>query len=151
MSDSLIEVLRTLFKRDLLKLKQEIDSYTDETVLWQVEKSISNSAGNLCLHLVGNLNAFVGAVVGNTGYIRQREREFGDKNVPKAELLKMVDQTILVVDESLQQLTPDQFNGEFPIKVFAEKTSMEYMLVHLTTHLAYHLGQVNYHRRLLDE
>ncbi len=151
MIPSTIEVLQKLFKRDLQKLKQEIELYRDEANLWKVDKSILNSGGNLCLHLIGNLNAFIGAAIGNTGYVRQRDREFSDKDVPRSELVKMIDETILIVEQSLHQLTAEEWKGEFPLKVFAEKTSLEYMLMHLSTHLAYHLGQLNYHRRLLDE
>ncbi len=67
------ELLSEFFERDIIKLKEEIVLYKDETNLWKVENKISNSAGNLCLHLIGNLNHFIGATVGNTGYVRQRE------------------------------------------------------------------------------
>lgn len=144
------ETLKTLYRRDLEKLRQEIESYKDESMLWHVEKSIPNSAGNLCLHLVGNLNAFIGAELGKTGYVRQRELEFSLKDIPKSELLKKVDDTIIVVDAALDKLTDEQFKEEYPIVVFAEKMTTGYFLIHLATHLNYHLGQINYHRRLLD-
>lgn len=144
------ETLKKLYRRDLEKLRQEIDSYLDESNLWRVEKNIPNSAGNLCLHLIGNLNAFIGAEIGKTGYVRQRDLEFSLKDIPKSELLKKVDDTIVVVEDALDTLTDEQFDEEYPIIVFAEKMSTGYFLVHLATHLNYHLGQVNYHRRLLD-
>lgn len=72
-------MIKTLLQRDLQKLKEEIDAYANEDRLWYVEKNIANSAGNLCLHLVGNLNTFIGAVLGKTGYIRHRELEFSQK------------------------------------------------------------------------
>lgn len=147
----MIEVIRTLFNRDLNKLKSEIEAYQDESRLWLSSGTISNSAGNLCLHLVGNLNTYLGAEVGKTGYIRDRPLEFSQKDVPRAELILMVEATIKVVNHSLDQLTEADLQKEYPLLVFAEKTSTEYFLVHLTTHLAYHLGQINYHRRLLDK
>ena len=146
----LIQTLKTLFQRDLKKLKQEIELYTDEKVIWQVDKGIANSAGNLCLHLVGNLNTFIGRELGKTDYIRHRELEFLLKDIPKAELIEKIEQTISVVDRALDMVTNEQCEEEYPILVFAEKTTTGYMLVHLATHLGYHLGQVNYHRRLLD-
>jgi uncharacterized damage-inducible protein DinB len=98
---------------------------------------------------VGNLNTYIGAEIGKTGYIRNRELEFSLKNIPQKELIKKIEDTILVVESSLNQLTERQLEEEYPILVFAEKTSFGYFLVHLAAHLGYHLGQVNYHRRLL--
>jgi len=144
------ETLIKLFTRDLYKLKIEIESYSNERNLWLVEKSITNSAGNLCLHLVGNLNAFIGAQLGNSNYIRQRDLEFSNKDVPRSELLKMVDDTIAVVENTLGKLKEQDLEKEYPLLVFKEKTTTEYFLMHLVTHLTYHLGQINYHRRLLS-
>lgn len=146
----LLKTLIKLFKRDLNKLKTEIELYKDEKILWLVHKEITNSAGNLCLHLVGNLNAFIGAELGHSGYIRQRELEFSLKDIPRAELLKKVDDTIVMVENVLNKLTTKNLAKNFPIDVFKEKMTTEFFLVHLSTHLAYHLGQINYHRRLLD-
>ena len=146
----LLETLTKLFKRDLNKLKSEIESYRDEKNLWRVEKNISNTAGNLCLHLTGNLNAYIGAELGNTGYIRQRDLEFSLKDVPRSELIRQVEDTANMVERTLGQLTDEDLNKDFPLLVFKEKMSTEYFLTHLSTHLTYHLGQINYHRRLLD-
>jgi uncharacterized damage-inducible protein DinB len=146
----LIETLKSIFNRDLLRLKSEINSYKDESNLWIVEENIANSAGNLCLHLIGNLNTYIGAAFGKTNYIRNRELEFSLKNISKKELLNQIDNTILVVEMSLNNITEEQLISEHEILVFDKKTTLEFLLVHLTTHLTYHLGQINYHRRLLD-
>ena len=145
-----IQTLQQLFKRDLEKLKQEIVSYSNEGNLWKIDKGIANSAGNLCLHLVGNLNAYIGAEIGKTGYIRHRGLEFSQKNISRDELVKMVEDTIIVVENGLDRLSEEDLEKEYPLLVFAEKTSTGFFLIHLTVHLGYHLGQVNYHRRLLD-
>ena len=145
-----IETLQKIFKRDLEKLKQEIASYSDESNLWKVDKSIANSSGNLCLHLVGNLNAYIGAEIGKTGYVRNRDLEFSQKNIPQTQLVKMIEETIVVVEDGLSKLNENDLEREYPLLVFKEKTSTGYFLIHLTVHLGYHLGQVNYHRRLLD-
>ena len=147
----LTETLKTLFNRDLNKLKSEIESYKNESNLWVIDKEIANSAGNLCLHLIGNLNTYIGATLGNSRYIRNRELEFSLKDIPKQELINMIEATLTVVNQTLDKITEEQLNGEYPMLVFQEKSSTEFFLVHLTTHLAYHLGQINYHRRLLDE
>ncbi|HNV27843.1 MAG TPA: DUF1572 family protein [Cyclobacteriaceae bacterium] len=144
------EVLNKIIQRDLQKLKSEIESYKDESNLWQIEKNISNSAGNLCLHLVGNLNTYIGATLGQTGYVRDRDAEFLLKNIPRKELIQKIEDTISVVSKVLPTLDDDTIQKEYPLLVLKEKTSTEYFLIHLTTHLGYHLGQVNYHRRLLD-
>ena len=146
----LTNTLKRLFTRDLLALRSEIELYRNEENLWKIEGAIANSAGNLCLHLVGNLQTYIGKEIGKTAYVRNRELEFSLKNVPKNELLDKIDDTLLVVNKSLSQLDENTLGDEYPILVFAEKTSTEYLLVHLTTHLAYHLGQINYHRRLID-
>jgi uncharacterized damage-inducible protein DinB len=146
----LVETLKLLFNRDLLRLKSEINLYKDESKIWIVEKNIANSAGNLCLHLLGNLNTYIGAELGKTNYIRNRELEFSLKNISKKELIDQIDRTIVVVEMSLNNITEEEIKSEYPILVFDKKTTLEYLLVHLTTHLTYHLGQINYHRRLLD-
>lgn len=145
------ETLKSLFTRDLNKLKLEIESYKNETTIWHIEKDIANSAGNLTLHLIGNLNTFVGAEIGKSGYIRNRDLEFSLKNIPRAELILKIEATLKIVEQALDTITDDQLHSEYPLLVFKEKTSTEFFLVHLATHLAYHLGQINYHRRLLDK
>ena len=146
----LIENLKTLFNRDLNRLKTEIESYQNESDIWTIQKGIANSAGNLCLHLVGNLNTYIGAEFGKTGYIRNRPLEFSLKDIPRAELLSKIEATIIVVNNALDTISEEDLKIEYPLLVFENKTSTEFMLIHLTTHLAYHLGQINYHRRLLD-
>ena len=145
-----IETLKTLFNRDLHKLKQEIELYQNENNLWKIEKGISNSAGNLCLHLIGNLNNFIGSELGKTNYSRNRPLEFSLKHIPKTELIEKIEETILVLNKTLETVTPEILQQEYPILVFESKTTTEFFLVHLSPHLAYHLGQINYHRRLLD-
>ena len=147
----LIDTLKKLYTRDLNRLHQEIAMYEDEHKLWYVEDGISNTAGNLCLHLIGNLNTYIGAALGKSGYIRNRPAEFSVKDIPRKALLEQIEETQLMVIQTLESLTEAQLAAEYPILVFAEKTSTEYLLVHLTTHLTYHLGQINYHRRLLDK
>lgn len=146
----IIESLKSLYNRDLNKLKTEIESYRNETALWKTDKNISNSAGNLCLHLVGNLNNYIGAELGKTGYIRNREQEFSLKDIPQAKLIEKVTATVDMVDDVLSQLTPEDLEKEYPLAVFGDTMTTGYFLIHLITHLDYHLGQINYHRRLLD-
>ena len=148
--DMLKEILPTLFERDLRKLIDEINLYKDEDKLWSVPPGISNSAGNLCLHLIGNLSHFIGATLGHTGYVRHRDDEFSLKNIPRQDLLINIENTILIVKDTLADLKDDDFEKDFPLEVFGRVVKTDFMMMHLTTHLSYHLGQINYHRRLID-
>lgn len=146
----LIDSLKIFYRRDLIKLKQELESYSNEANIWRIDRGILNSAGNLCLHLVGNLNAYIGAVLGKTDFVRNRPEEFSLKDIPRLELISKIEATVKMIDAVLDSLTEDQLQNEFPGAVSEGKPSTGHFLVHLATHLSYHLGQVNYHRRLLD-
>ena len=141
--------LLELFERDLRRLAEEINLYADEADLWVVRPGITNSAGNLCLHLIGNLNHFVGAVLGNTGFVRDRDSEFALKNVPRQELLASIENVIQVVTSTLQGMTDEDFEQVFPVPKRDQIVHTDLMLIHLVGHLSYHLGQINYHRRLV--
>ena len=140
-----------LFKRDLDVLNKEISLYSDESKLWLISRDIKNSAGNLCLHICGNLQHFIGAVLGNSGYVRDRDAEFGKKNVSKDELLDSIVTTNDVIARVLESLSEDQLTRDYPIDLFKKKMTTSFFLIHLHSHLNYHLGQINYHRRLLDK
>lgn len=148
--EMLTEDLLKLFVRDLNRLKSEISQYQDEANLWKVDGSISNSAGNLCLHLIGNLQTYFGSVYGNTGYVRNRDKEFSDKAVPRVQLMDMIAQTELMMQQVLPKISQEQLEEDYPMEVFDHSMKSAYYFVHLAVHLGYHLGQINYHRRLLD-
>ena len=143
------EILIELYDRDLNKLKSEIELFADEADLWKTSGDITNSAGNLCQHLVGNLQHFIGATLGRSGYVRDRDSEFATKNSSKEDLLKEIDATLAVVRETISKLSNDDLAKIYPIEVFGEPITTGFFLTHLTTHFDYHLGQINYHRRLL--
>jgi len=146
----MIDILTKLFLRDLEKLKTEISSFKDEKNLWKISGEIKNSAGNLCLHLCGNLQHFIGSVLGNSGYIRNRDAEFSRKDIPLKELVDEIELTMKVVEKTLKNLPEGILEKTYPINVFGYEMTTEFFLTHLTTHINYHLGQINYHRRLLD-
>lgn len=146
----LTQYVTTIITRDLQKLKSELELYQHEANLWKVDKNIANTAGNLCLHLVGNLNTYIGATLGNTGYVRDRDAEFSLKNISRKELIQKIEATMAMINTVLPGVNEKTLKAEYPMLVLKEKTSTEYFLVHLAVHLGYHLGQVNYHRRLLD-
>lgn len=145
-----IDILKSLYNRGLNKLKIEIESYQNEESLWKIDKHILNSGGNLCLHLLGNLNTYIGAELGKTGYVRQRDLEFSLKDIPKTELLEKLESLIKLVSSTLEKLSDEDLKKEYPTEALGYKMTTEYFLIHLFGHLSYHLGQINYHRRLLD-
>jgi hypothetical protein len=144
------DTLIVLFNRDLTILFKEINAYSDEVILWQRAEGTSNPAGNLALHLVGNLNEYVGRQLGQVPYTRNRPLEFSATDVPKSELLGMIDNTRILVEKSIKGLTVEQFFDDYPENVLGYTMSVSYFLIHLHGHLTYHLGQINYHRRILN-
>ncbi|HVI43236.1 MAG TPA: DinB family protein [Chitinophaga sp.] len=144
----LTETLINLFERDLSKLEEEIAAYGTEEALWRIPEGISNPAGNLCLHLCGNLQHFVGKVLGNTDYVRNRDLEFSARNVPRQDLLEQVGATRRIVLTVISGLSNADMEKIYPEIVFGREMATGHFLVHLQGHLNYHLGQINYHRRL---
>ena len=150
MSNVLLSIAE-LLSRDLAKLKEEIGLYQSSDALWIVDGEIKNSAGNLCLHLCGNLQHFIGAILGKTSYIRNREAEFSTKNMAKDSLLNEIEATIRSVEQTLATLSDGALEIQYPQDVLGKPMTTGYFLIHLQGHLNYHLGQINYHRRLLDK
>jgi len=144
------QALTEIFERDLIKLKDEINLYATEEKLWTIENEISNSAGNLCLHLIGNLNHFIGTILGETDYIRNRDSEFASKNVTRQDLINDIERTIEAVKSALSRLPDENFDANFPVEKHGDIVKTDFMLLHLLTHFNYHLGQINYHRRLIS-
>ena len=138
-----------LYERDLLKLRDEIKNFKDDDNLWRTEDGVSNSAGTLVLHLMGNLNFCVGTTLGNTGYVRNRELEFSATDVPRAELIAGIDGVIEIVKNTLPSLTQQQLEAIYPLEFFGPKSTGWYLTA-LYGHLTYHLGQINYLRRILE-
>ncbi len=145
-----IENIQKLIVRDLDRTIEELSLYKDEANLWLKPESINNSAGNLMLHLCGNLKHFVGALLGDTGYIRNRDEEFSLKDIPATYLKTNLEEAKAVVERTLSGMQDNQLEEDFPVEMFGSKQTIGFMLLHLATHLNYHLGQINYHRRLLE-
>lgn len=147
----MISELAALYERDLRRVISEIEAYPTEASLWLVQGQIANSAGNLALHLAGNLRQFVGDDLGDVPYERDRPAEFSRRNVPRAEILAELRRTLEVVLSTLTALEDarlDQTHPRQPAGFPPDMTSRSFLL-HLYGHLNYHLGQINYHRRLL--
>jgi len=143
------ELIR-FFENDLDKVIAELNLYSKEENIWIIEKNISNSAGNLSLHLIGNLHTFIGKEIGLTNYIRKRELEFSQKDVSRDILINSIHETKVMIRKSLRSISDEDLKKDYPIMKFINAETTEYLLVHLLKHLNYHLGQINYHRRLID-
>lgn len=141
-----------LFSNGLDKLREELLAYTDDDTLWLVSGAVKNSAGNLAQHLVGNLKTFIGREMGGFPYVRERDREFNERQYERTALLLMIDETKELIVQTLTAKDTEFMNRAFPADVVTirEGQTFGFMLAYLYAHLNYHLGQINYHRRLLN-
>ena len=139
---------KNLYTRELDNLHKEISAYTDESHLWITKGEIKNCAGNLVLHLIGNVNHFIGAQIGKTGYVRNRDAEFSSKNIPKEKLLEDIVAAKTMIEKVFQNTDPEEMQKTSPVDFLGKQTN-EYVLCYFLGHFMYHLGQINYLRRLL--
>jgi uncharacterized damage-inducible protein DinB len=140
--------IRTLITRDLRAMQRELELYPDEDTPWRQLEGAPNTAGTLILHVAGNLQHFVGASLGGSGYVRDREMEFARRGASRAELSAEIDRAIEAVERALDGLDGEGLRADFPLPVGERRVATGDFLVHLATHLAYHLGQIDYHRRV---
>ena len=140
-----------IFLRDVAKLQEELRLYPDEASVWELKGRVKNSAGTLALHITGNLKHFIGATLGHTGYVRTRDKEFSDRDIPREQLIKGLEEAATVVQATLSDLPDEKILSAYPLDGFGKGKgeSTLYVLGALIVHLSYHLGQVNYHRRLI--
>jgi hypothetical protein len=143
-------LLAQFYERDLRKLIEEVNLFEDEENLWRTKGSVKNSSGNLVLHIVGGLNHLIGATLARTAYVRDRDQEFIRKGVERKVLVDELEDLIHMITKTLNALTRDEMEAEYPIFFDKPKTSVSYVLLQLSLHLNYHLGQINYLRRVLD-
>ena len=141
--------IAAILSRDLRALRREIEAYADARDLWRVAPGISNCGGTLALHLAGNIQFFLGTVLGATGYVRDRDAEFGRRDVPRAELLREINDALAAVERGAARLTDAALSQPYPQPPGGFAVTTGDFLLHLVAHLTYHLGQVDYHRRLL--
>jgi uncharacterized damage-inducible protein DinB len=141
--------LRRILLRDLDTLADQLRAYPQESQIWEAPEGIRNTAGTLALHLAGNIQHYLGAVLGGTGYVRDRPAEFGDRNVGREEMLNRIAAAREAVDHTLSTLDPARLDEPFPVEVGGVTLPMGRQLLHLATHFAYHLGQLDYHRRVV--
>jgi hypothetical protein len=144
-----VEHLHRVFVRDVSALRDELLAYPQEPQIWALAPGIRNSAGTLVLHLCGNVQHFVGALFGRTGYVRDRDAEFSRRDIPRTGLLTERDAALEAIARGFARLTDDALAKPFPEELAGATLPTGLALLHMATHLAYHLGQIDYHRRLV--
>ncbi len=144
---ALLTALRLLLVRDLEAVRREVAAYADDTQPWQLLPGLPNTGGTLVLHIAGNLRHFLGAVLGGSGYVRDRDAEFAARDVSRSALDALLADTIADVRASLTTLDPSRLGDPFPVAIRGAHPETRAFLLHLTVHLAYHLGQLDAHRR----
>ena len=146
---SITSDLRFLFDRDLAKLSRQIEAFPNDEALWQTLPGVTNAAGNLALHIEGNLWEYVGRQLGNVPYERKRDLEFSSKGLSRAELSTRLAELRRTIPSVIEGLSAEQMEMEYPEVVLGTTTSTQEFLIHLYGHLNWHLGQVDYLRRIL--
>lgn len=143
----LLAYVAAVLDRDLRTLTREIAAYADERDLWRMAPGVPNSAGTLALHLAGNIQHYLGARLGGTAYVRDRAAEFAERGVPRAELLARIEAARAAVRAAAAAEL--DISADFPEIISDARIVTEDYLLHLCTHFAFHLGQLDYHRRFV--
>ena len=138
-----------LLSRELRALRREVAAYPTDEALWRLPPGLPNAAGTLALHLAGNVQHYVGHCLGGSGYARDRDAEFARRDVPRAELLAEIDRALAVVGDGLARTSPTALAAPFPEVVGGWRVRTDEFLLHLVAHFGYHLGQIDYHRRVV--
>lgn len=142
-------ILAGFYARDIRRLIEEVNLFSNEEDLWKTQGSVKNSAGNLALHIIGGLNYLIGTTLAQTGYVRDRDQEFSRKGIPRKDLVAQLEQLIPMITGTLTAFTADRMEAEYPLRFDDMNVPNSYVLVQLLAHLNYHLGQVNYLRRII--
>jgi uncharacterized damage-inducible protein DinB len=141
--------LALLFRRDLTRLSQQVEAFPNDEALWQTLPGVTNAAGNLALHIEGNLREYIGRQLGELPYRRNRELEFSTKGMSRLELGTRLAELRRSIPEVIERLSSEQLDAEYPEVVLEIATSTRQLLIHLHGHLNWHLGQIDYLRRVL--
>lgn len=141
--------LRAVMVRDLRALAREVSLYPSDDALWRTMPGIANSGGTLALHLAGNVQHFIGAILGGSGYVRDREAEFATRGLARAAVVAEVERAISALEKTFDALPTSRLAESFPLELGGRRLMTSRMLTHLAVHLTYHLGQIDYHRRML--
>lgn len=145
------DIVAALLARELRALRREVAAYPDDASLWLVPDGVANAGGTLAHHIIGNLRHFIGARLGGSGYERDRAAEFERRDLGRDELIALVDAAAEEVARAFDALAPDALDRDFPDPIAGRTVGTAEFLTHLLAHTAYHLGQLDYHRRLVTK
>jgi hypothetical protein len=140
--------LAALFTRDITRLRQELEAFPDTAALWVTGPGVTNAAGTLALHLEGNLREYIGRQIGGIDFTRDRPAEFSRRGVAKADLLARIDAVLASIPAVIAGLSEPALETAYPEAMLGRTWSTRQFLIHLNGHLNYHLGQIDYLRRL---
>lgn len=150
MSDQLADTTTAALVGELEELRKAIEELAqplDQLQFWARPLEPGNSVGHLVLHLTGNLKHFVGAQLGATGYVRDRDREFTEANVPtKEQALAELNDAVALFRRVVSGLSEDRLMAPHPE---ARLGNVVEALIHLVVHFALHRGQISYLARLV--
>jgi hypothetical protein len=149
MTEAITEGIQSFLVRDLKAFMEELRAYPDDATPWLTLPGVSNSAANLALHVAGNLQHFVGGILGQSGYVRDRQLEFSRRAGTREEVVQELARALDAVERVLPGLSPETLAGPFPVELDGKTYPVEVFLLRLSLHLTYHLGQANYLRRIL--
>ena len=141
--------IEIMLLRELEGFEREVSLYPDDETLWKTLPGVTNSAGNLAMHVAGNLQHYVGTVLGGTGYVRNRDAEFAPRSGTRAQVVAELRKASGVVRDVLPSVSEETLAGEFPESVMGMRFNASTFLVHLCAHAGFHLGQAGYLRRTL--
>ena len=141
--------LAQLFARDLKRLRQEIEAFPDDATLWRTVPGVTNPAGNLTLHLEGNLREYIGRQLAGIAYQRHRDSEFNQRDLTRSELCNRIASLTEQIPAAIGSLNDADLARQHPEAVLGHPTSTHQVLASLLGHLNYHLGQIDYLRRTL--
>lgn len=147
---SLATDLAPLFRRDLKRLQKQIEAFPTDEMLWEQCPGMTNSAGNLALHIEGNLREYVGRQLGQLPYQRTRDLEFSSKGVTRQELAARISELVETIPAIVGAITAEQLEAEYPQVVLEKPLTTQAFLIHIYGHLNWHLGQVDSLRRVLS-
>jgi hypothetical protein len=140
--------LAQLYARDLRRLRQQIAAFPDTESLWRTAPGVTNAAGTLALHLEGNLREYIGRQLGRIEYVRDRPLEFSARGMDQRAMGERIAAVAAVIPGVIQGLSEEVLASAYPADILDTPLTTRQCLMHLNGHLNYHLGQIDYLRRV---
>ena len=141
--------IATILLRELRAIERELNAYANEEQVWALPPGLPNSGGTLALHAAANLQHFIGTVLAGTSHVRDRDAEFNRRNVPRTELIEELRRAEDTIRATLPRTDQSTLDSVYPLPVANRRVTTSDFLLHLVAHLAYHVGQLDFHRRIV--